>query len=511
MKRNLIIFVLILLCIFFTSCTTGIKVNRYDTLKITIDNLEYACDAKLYYYDNAKEVKKLNNHLFDKYDSSYFKDDSLIIVTLKESENNHFNISNIINGTLPVYKDILLDDNYVNWTFILEIENKVKDTNINVSFLDRSKHSHAYSKHEYNPTCLSEGYTLYECYECGDNYIDDYKSIVSCFYENGICIWCNSAKIKNIGDKIYTGIEIATTNKRIEDFYHIPFEIKDGKLYSMDDCFNEGVLINLENKLFDYTKLNILKGYEDIVSKISLVKKVYYFGGTVASNKIREIYIVPCEDNLYFIKKNIDLETDEIVELSIKHLNNDIVMLWFIGEDGSCLVDENYKFVRRNNEYTIDFTDYMFFTDTFINMDALVVYDKIIYANTHMKLVPYDRQEGIFYMYIIDYLLKYGNFHFTSQYVTEDELLKHQNIIYDENKIILVIDDIKYTLHKEFSYYLIRDIEMSSSIFKTYEEDERILSILFGLNNLDYNLPNISVTKIDSRYLVKLGHPPITG
>lgn len=321
-------------------------------------------------------------------------------------------------------------------------------------------------------------------------------------------------EIKTLNDGCYLGIEIATLSNKIEDFYHIPLEIKDEKLYDRlhdENYYNEPVLIDLEEELFDCTKLNILEEYENIVNKINLERKVFYLGENLSFYNKTSTYIVLCDESLYLIKINKKIDTNEIIGLDIYFLNNKLVELWFISEDGGCMVDEVIKHAQKNSNYTIDFSKHIFFTDTFINLKTLKIYDKVIKADEHMKLVPYDEQEGIFYMYIIEYVLKNGNFHFNSQYVSEEELMKYENVETDGNKIIVEIDNIKYTLYNEFSRYLISDIEMASSIFGSYENDDKVLSILFGSNNLDYNKSNISVTKKDSGYVLKLGHPPVTG
>ena len=94
---------------------------------------------------------------------------------------------------------------------------------------------------------------------------------------------------------------------------------------------------------------------------------------------------------------------------------------------------------------------------------------------------------------------------------TEEEITEFEKTILDENNIIIEIDNIEYTLYKEFSYYLIREIKINDSIFSSYEEDERVLSILFGSSYSDFDKHNISVVKNDGGYIIKLGHPPITG
>ena len=152
-----------------------------------------------------------------------------------------------------------------------------------------------------------------------------------------------------------------------------------------------------------------------------------------------------------------------------------------------------------------------FFTDTFINLETLSIYKKTIFADKHMNLVPYSYEDGVFYTFIVRYIFEHGNFHFKNQYVTQDEIEQYENAVYEENKVTLEIDGIKYILGKYLSGYIVIDIEMSKPIFETFEMDDEILSKLFGTKHLDYNVTNFSINKNEKGYSIKLTPPVITG
>ena len=525
MKKLITLFIFTLVSLLLTSCTVGYKINNFEALKYKIDGLEYDEEAKINYFESSEDFEKifytdydssLSYSYFSKYDESYFKNNSLILISVKDyKENEYFAKSNgIKNGTISINRFCNNESELVNWTLVLEIEDKIPDINhYIVSFqnlYNGINHTHNIEEYTIPSTCKEKGYTVHVC-SCGYEYKDNFTDILECKYENDRCIWCNKEAYAPLIDGTYVGIQIGNSYKNIDTFYHDPYLVKDGKLYSYSYCYGLPTKLTLEENLFDYSSLSILEGYHDIVQKLSIEKKVYGFDEILSGYNKSQIFIICLNDVFYLVTINKRIATDEIVSLNIDLLNDKLVSLWFISETGGCVIEEYFKFVEKDKEYVIDFTQYAFFTDIFINVDTLKIYNKVIYADDHMKLVPYDESEGIFYMYIIDYLLKYGNFHFDSQYVNEEEITEFEKTILDENKIIIEIDNIEYTLYKEFSYYLIREIKINDSIFASYEEDERVLSILFGSSNSDFDKTNISVMRNDGGYIIKLGHPPIAG
>lgn len=194
-KYFIITIIMVIIIPLLTGCTVGYCINNFQALKLTIDELDYNEDAKLYYYDNVKDLEKLNNDIFTKYDSFYFKDNSLLVITLIDNNLNVYVEEKIKNGTISINREIVLDSELINWTLLLEINDKIPDIeNFIVYFNDYEQpfgHNHIYQESIIEATCEEQGYTQYQC-ECGESYKDNYTEVVECKYENGKCIWCQN-------------------------------------------------------------------------------------------------------------------------------------------------------------------------------------------------------------------------------------------------------------------------------------------------------------------------------
>lgn len=140
MKRIFYLMCLSLTCIFLNSCTIGYEINKFETLQLTIGNLEYSEQAKIYYFDEIMDLGILDNDMFSKYDKTYFKKHSLIIITLVDNKDNSYKENGIKNGKIAINRQVEKESELVNWLFILEIEDKIPDIeNFIVSFNDSKK------------------------------------------------------------------------------------------------------------------------------------------------------------------------------------------------------------------------------------------------------------------------------------------------------------------------------------------------------------------------------------
>lgn len=200
MKKIFYIISLLMMCLFLNACTIGHRINKFEVLQLTIENLEYTDQAKINYFDENKDLVILDNDKFAKYDKNYFKEHSLIIITLRDNKDNVYNESGIKNGKIAIDRQVAIDSELTNWTLILEIEDKILDIeNFIVSFIDSEKqieHIHNYKESIIKPTCQEHGYANHKC-ECGEEYKDNYTEIVECEYKDGYCIWCKNVDLTN--------------------------------------------------------------------------------------------------------------------------------------------------------------------------------------------------------------------------------------------------------------------------------------------------------------------------
>ena len=525
MKKNFYMISLIMMCLFLNACTIGHRIKKFDALQLTIENLEYRDQAKINYFNEIKDLAILNNDMFAKYDKTYFKEHSLIIITLKDNKDNVYNESGIKNGTIAIDRQVIKDSEITNWTLILEIEDKIPDIeNFIVSFNNSKKqieYIHNYQETVIEPTCQEQGYTNHKC-ECGEEYKDDFTETVECEYKDGYCIWCEKDGYITLEDNSYIGIKIATTYSYIENNYYTPFELKDGDLYwvfenygKLKKCINDSSIFQL-----DSLNLLVLDGYEDIISKINNDKYIYYMANDTPGRLNTSFYLVNYNDDLYLVIIDNVEESVEVNSVNIYLLDDSKVFLYF-NDINSRPGDEVYKYVYKNEDYIVDFLSATTFdSDMFIDLETLTIYNGTINCDQHLNLVPYSEEDGVFYTAIRESIFNYGNLHFNSCMVEEKELEKYNKAIYDGINVILEVDNIKYSLFKYMSKYYIFKIEMSNPIFDTYESDDIILSKLFGSDNFDNSINQFRsiesnnaytiITKKNNSYIIEFGidlHP----
>ena len=117
--------VLILLC--FTGCYIRHTVGYYETLQVKMDSFEYNNEAKFYYYDNAKDLEKLDAKTFGKYNEEFFRKKSLIVVTFLRGVNTEYKKIYFFGSTITIEGYFNEDEPQVSWTLNLEIDDKIQD------------------------------------------------------------------------------------------------------------------------------------------------------------------------------------------------------------------------------------------------------------------------------------------------------------------------------------------------------------------------------------------------
>ena len=102
MKKIFYMISLLMMCLFLNACTIGHRIIKFDALQLAIENLDYTDQAKINYFDEIKDLVILDNDMFSKYDKNYFKEHSLIIITLRDNKDNVYNESGIKNSKIAI-------------------------------------------------------------------------------------------------------------------------------------------------------------------------------------------------------------------------------------------------------------------------------------------------------------------------------------------------------------------------------------------------------------------------
>jgi len=193
--KKLNVFLMFVMLIMLVGCDRGYTVTYFEALDLSIDGLSYNEDPTINYFGSLDELKKLNCDAFEKYNDEFFKNNSLVLVSFKDYEKNAYASPSIFNGSMGFYRYVAIEKEMIDRILLLEIMGKASDIegyyfHFNDEIL-QTEHVHNYVYTIVEPTCLSEGYKLYECI-CKDTYKDEYTEKVECKYENGECIWCKS-------------------------------------------------------------------------------------------------------------------------------------------------------------------------------------------------------------------------------------------------------------------------------------------------------------------------------
>lgn len=499
MKKLSYILCILVVLLSLTACIQTNSVNKFLVLQESINGLEYTEETKVYYYDNINTLKDLDNTVLDKYDDDYFKNDSLVIITLKDNNKNEYHFLSMSNGPIVIDRYLNKTGELIEWTFILEIKNKVPNgENLVVEFkntLEEISHLHTFTETVIEPTCQKQGYTHYECY-CRYNYNDNYTDLVDCQIENGECIWCGEKNsnidynafifqyTKNYFNDYYT--KIISTYK---EFYSI---LKDEykEMKSIKNTFNEEFFI-------DNSLVVISDKYDDHVYNFTITELVKENGKLMIDFYMLED---PGTTNVVFsmmfgVKKS-DIDNIEDVEYSINKYEYSYIVYPDI--ISGCEIYNEYQIVINNRNYDLNNYLDIYNVEGFIDLDTLKVYKDKINVNKETHLERYNNKVEDHILSI--YLFKNNDFEFWGHSYLGHNLTDYELVIDDKGNFVIEENGLTYvfendgTAHDESKHYPLISLSGSYNLFNNdYQEVIRKLNILFGSSNYFNNTLSIEV------------------
>ncbi len=138
MKNVIKIFLLFFLTLNLIACDTGYSVETLGTIKTKtpVGKLEYSEEPKLYYFESNEDLILKTNE-FLQYDDGWFDNNSLLIVTLMDSNENTYSMNDIMNGNIGINREINSYDKDTYVILTLKIKGRMKDVESHVvNFLD---------------------------------------------------------------------------------------------------------------------------------------------------------------------------------------------------------------------------------------------------------------------------------------------------------------------------------------------------------------------------------------
>lgn len=191
--------------------SSDISANKVNAKAITIKEYEYLevdLSSKsilftqdcgyLHYFNNVEDLQKLGRAYFDKYDETFFEENSLILLTIKDSPlYREYYISYSIDNVIIINRRLTEETEYKNYTVIIEVDKEYENFPV-ILKINTSKYHKTHTFKEYVivvPTCLYKGYKVTKC-ECGESLGETILDEVECKYENGRCIWCGGKENK---------------------------------------------------------------------------------------------------------------------------------------------------------------------------------------------------------------------------------------------------------------------------------------------------------------------------
>lgn len=392
-KNLLYMIVITFVCSILSGCTIGYEITDFKVEKKEISNLEYSEKYKIYHYDKKSEITELEYDIFKNYDEEYFKDNSVIVITLLDNEANEYEFDQIKNAKIGITRFINEEKEQVPVTLILDVKGKINDIeNFIVKFVNEDKtigaHEHSYQEQVVEPTCTEKGYIEYTC-NCGASYKDSYTEVIECNYEENICIVCGKCKynvaketyelsydvMENIDPRSYSSeisiyaVSINTLQnykdenkldkiisiemaEKYDDYYTCCYLSANAKrvldeadwfLYSLESAYNESAWFCFSGINFYLSKLSLhqQKQYAGVVSEEDTIKyddMIWYAipKDEEIPSKIGDYELVAITETKDVIKKSLEGEILETQKLYVesKHLYN-----------------KNYEWKRWNNTY----------------------------------------------------------------------------------------------------------------------------------------------------------------
>lgn len=140
-KRILCLVLSFFFILAFTGCQPNenegpyYDINKMNAYQVTLDGFEYRKYELLnqynyieskdtYYIDDYDSLQNIVNPIFDKYDETYFENNSLEIVTIIDYVGNKY--SNPNNHSAEIIRSVSNYNDLINWTIVLEIDKEFR-------------------------------------------------------------------------------------------------------------------------------------------------------------------------------------------------------------------------------------------------------------------------------------------------------------------------------------------------------------------------------------------------
>ncbi len=422
MKKIITILLMIILVFSLTGCTIGYEITDFKVEKKLVGNLEYNDEYKVYYYDKKSEITELEYDIFKSYDEEYFKDNSVIIITLLDNEANEYEFGQIKNAKIGITKFINEEKEQVPVTLILDVKGKINDIeNFIVKFVNEDKtigtHEHSYQEKVVEPTCTEKGYIEYTC-NCGASYKDSYTEVIECNYEENICTVCGKCKynvapesyelsydvMENIDPRSYSS-EISIYAVSINTLQNYKDKNKLDKIISMeivekyDDYYTCCYLSSNAKRVLDEADWFLysldqsykgrawfcFSGINFYLSKLSLHQQKQYAGIILEEDTIKYDdmiwYEIPKDEEIPSKIGDYELvaitETKDVIK---KSLEGELLETQKLYIESKHLYNENYEWKRWNNTY-----------------NEYITYDKVYNECTNKKYLVFSDYDHTMY------------------------------------------------------------------------------------------------------------------
>lgn len=296
---------------------------------------------------------------------------------------------------------------------------------------------------------------------------------------------------ENIFEDNFNGIV-----KKYEDWKNLKFTDEHKKLSD-----------RLSEKQFDFLSL--------VVINFKIEKSEYELMEITKTDQTLNFYINYDEDSSIcdktgYLLIGIAKEEAENIEKIDTHFNEyEYIKINFSEPIVSCVVYEEYAYVRKGNEYNLDYMKELFSTNGFIDMQTLNVYKDTITVNENISLLTYD--DKVESKNIRNYVFQNSDFEYENAWYDQKELEDYE--VDENNNIVIISNNITYIFSKadtfENSFYLSM-IKGNGRLFnETKKEIIRRLNILYG--STIYTSNYISITLEDNGYVINLKELPLYG
>ena len=283
--------------------------------------------------------------------------------------------------------------------------------------------------------------------------------------------------------------------------------ILNNVLYVADKEIGEFKEVDEVNKIFDNDRIHVNSTYEEVFEEIKKIKDGYYIEEATNNDFKMRVYLIESNNEKYIFFGALINDTE--FELYKGYYLIDKALLEFTDYPGGCIVMKHHEYVDFNKFYDLSKVKELLFAEAFIDLKTLEIYTDTIEVTKNLDLITYNN--GVYDIYITEYLLDNDYFTFGSLFYTLDELKNYEYQLVDE-EIIIVDNDITYTFGKSIqlmdSYYL-KEVKANKPLFNDYQKSKEALDILYGSS--DYNKYLVSVELNENSFVIKLAERTIAG